>query len=184
MTKPIVEILLKKIASSVLTQKELVATLQNAQRHEDISDEDRERLIDAVELQLRDRFPRSAKTMFGPVDRQARSLLTGVQRDASERVDLSKNRVLNRVKTGGDMIAGRYHLDVYVSYKNHLGQRLSLDIRQEKPLDKPAARVQLAQVGGHDAGSIYMREYALDEFEAAAADYLAQIGVVATSQRP
>jgi hypothetical protein len=174
----LVERLLVQVAAGGMTQRELVTLFQNAQRHPTISDEQREHVVLAIEAQLRERFPRSARGMFGPADQHARFLLEGVQALAAKTVDLSRNRVLNRVKTGGDMISGRFHLDVYVSYKNHLGQRISLDIRQERPLDRPAARVQLVQVGGDKAGPVYDRRYEMEEFEAAADDYLRQAAKV------
>ena len=174
--------LLSDIASGEMEQKRLIALFQNAQRNDQITDEQKEELVSAIEAQLRDRFPRSAKSMFGPADRHARQLLDGVQKQVGAAIDLSRNRVLNRVKTGGDMIAGRYHLDVYVSYKNQKGQRLSLDIRQERPLDQPIARVQLVQVGGDNAGSLYERIYEMGEFNAAADDYKLQVAQVAAAE--
>lgn len=171
----LIEPLLRKVATGGLTQKELVAAYQNTLRTDAISDEARERLVSAVELQLRERFPRSAKKMFGPVDEQARGLLTNLQQQIAERFDLSKNAVGNHVKTGGEVIAGRYEVDVYISYKNSLGQRASLDVRQEKTTDKPAARVQLVQVGGKEAGTVFVKSYELEAFDEAARDYLKQL---------
>ena len=168
---PQVQKLLALISSGTMSQQRLVAMFENAQRYPTISDEERELLVQAVEHQLRERFPKSAKSIFGPVDEKARGLLGGVQDQVASQFDLSANRVLNRVKTGGDMIAGRYHLDVYVSYKDHEGRNVSLDIRQERQLDRPAARVQLRKVHGHDAGQLYERTYELEAFEDAATDY-------------
>lgn len=177
----LVQKLLSEIASGSMTQPRLIALFQNAQRNARVTDEQKERLAVAIEAELRERFPRSAKSMFGPADGHARHLLDGVQKEVGAAIDLSRNRVLNRVKTGGDMIAGRYHLDVYVSYKNQNGQRLSLDIRQQTPLDRPTARVQLVQVGGENAGPLYEQSYEMDQFDAAGEDYKLKVVQVAAS---
>ncbi len=122
----------------------------NAERFQGIDEIQREDLIQLIENRLRSVSPSAATKVFGPKDSEAREYLAQVFWQTSSEFDLSQNQVKNGVKTGGDMIAGRKHVDVYISYKNKNKWRAALTWLQDTPADVPYLRVEKIQVGTKD----------------------------------
>lgn len=170
-----IERLIDMIQSGQLNQRQLDNLYDNASSYVGIEEVDREHLLEEIMTALRVRFPAAAKRRFGAKDQFARALLTPVFEESQRQFDLSTNRVLNKVKTGGDMLSGRAHVDVYVSYKNQDSRRLSLDIRQETPDRAPIARLMDLIVG---TATVETREYPLDQFSLAGAAYLDRLGTM------
>ena len=77
-----------------------------------------ENLMDEFQLCFRDRFPKAAKHLYGAKDAEVRAQLEHILNRIKIKYDVSGNVVANHVKTGGDMMAGRSYLSVYISYKN------------------------------------------------------------------
>ncbi|MEL7213721.1 MAG: hypothetical protein AAGK92_13745 [Pseudomonadota bacterium] len=150
----------KEIDKQVAVAKERIASLsdpkallrfhENVERFEGIDDVQREYLIQLIEERLRIVSPSAATKVFGPKDSEAREILEQIFLRTCSEFDLSQNQVKNGVKTGGDMIAGRKHVDVYISYKNDGKWRASLAWLQDTPADVPNLHVQKLQVGSQD----------------------------------
>ena len=136
--------------TSLSDPKALLRFHENVERFQGIDDVQREDLIQLIEERLRNISPSSATKVFGPKDSEAREFLEQVFLQTSSEFDLSQNQVKNGVKTGGDMIAGRKHVDVYISYKNNDKWRASLAWLQDTPADVPYLRVEKLQVGSQD----------------------------------
>ncbi|MDE4175692.1 hypothetical protein PXK01_16135 [Phaeobacter sp. PT47_59] len=135
---------------SLSDPKALLRFHENVERFQGIDDVQREDLIQLIEERLRSVSPSAATKVFGPKDSEAREFLEQVFLRTCSEFDLSQNQVKNGVKTGGDMIAGRKHVDVYISYKNNDKWRTSLAWLQDTPADVPYLRVEKLQVGSQD----------------------------------
>jgi hypothetical protein len=118
--------MIRKIEAGGFTEQELLNLYVNAQERQ--ADD----VLAAVTLQLRERFTRTANRLFGAKQGDAQATLQAVLDDLSAKFDLSANKVGRGVKTGGDMIAGRKYLDLYISYKNAAGEAGLLALVQEE----------------------------------------------------
>jgi hypothetical protein len=181
-TRALVSKLLEKIAGDGLSEAQLGSLYENATDYPEMDEGDRENLIAAIEDKLRSSFPKAAKRRFGPKDEFARNLLEPIFQKSVATFDLSGNKVLNKVKTGGDMMKGIAHVDVYISYKNVRKQRLSLNVRQETAESPPMVVVQTVAIGGGAAPTAHA-DYALAEFERAAKIYLHDLAEVVAVDR-
>ncbi|WP_134012572.1 hypothetical protein [Litoreibacter halocynthiae] len=140
----------KERISSLSDPKALLRFHENVERFQGIDEVQREDLIQLIEERLRSVSPSAATKVFGPKDSEAREILEQVFLRTCSEFDLSQNQVKNGVKTGGDMIAGRKHVDVYISYKNDDKWRASLAWLQDTTADVPNLRVEKLQVGSQD----------------------------------
>lgn len=153
------------------SEKELIALYNNAINNDRVSDVDKERVIAEIELQTRLRFPRSAKRLFGAKEKKARAILEAFYDAISEKFDFSNNVLKNGVKTGGCMLSGEYHVNLYMSYKNseNFGAAISLD--QKTADSELLSEVRLYRTNCAEVGNIERREFSLDDFDAAKALY-------------
>ena len=119
----------------------------NISKFPDISDIEREQLIEIVTDLIHTKFPKRAKSIFGGKSEKAKILLEEVFNQLKEEFDWSKNKIGTRVKVGGDMIAGRQFVVWYISYKNDHGINTGFVYRQLKPTDEPFIEVYKRQVG-------------------------------------
>lgn len=154
------------------SKKSLLTIYNNAQNHPTISDNEREVLVEAIELRLREVSPSAAKKIFGGADADARDYLQAAYESAIQKFDFTENRVRNGVKTGGDMISGKVYVDVYTSYKNSEGwhvflQWIKLDFQAE-----PFLLVKKYQGGESNLSSFEKWKYSLDQREEAEAKYI------------
>ena len=119
----------------------------NISNSQDISEYEREQLIEIVTGLIHAKFPKRVKSIFGGKSEKAKILLEEVFNQLKKEFDWSKNKIGSRVKVGGDMIAGRQHVCWYISYKNEDGINAGFIYRQLKPTDEPFIEVYKRQVG-------------------------------------
>lgn len=126
----------------------------NIHRHTDLEDIDRETLDEAVLQRLRVVSPAIATRLGGPKDAQGREFLEAFYERLATDLDLSGNQLKNGVKTGGYMINGTRHVDVYISYKTVNRKNLSLAWIQNDVRSKPWLHLLLRQVGSGAMGEL------------------------------
>lgn len=126
----------------------------NVERHPDLADADRDTLNEAIMQRLRVVSPAIAKRLGGPKDAQGREFLAAFLENLSETFDLSGNQLKSGVKSGGFMLNGTRHVDVYISYKTATGKNLSLVWIQEDAGSKPYLQILMRQVGTENAGTL------------------------------
>lgn len=122
-------------AFKVLEEKEFTAVqaknfYRNILAEKNISENDRDRLVEKLEEKMRRITPRVANQIFGPKDNEARILLEEAFSELETYFDFSQNKVGNGVKTGGHMISGQAYIDVYISYKNENQTHVALGLYQ------------------------------------------------------
>ena len=127
--------------------KELQNYYNNINNSKEISDYEREYLIDIVEKKIRVKFPNKAKKILGGKSAKAKELLDELYRTLVEEFDWSQYNVGNKVKVGGSMIGGKEYVCWYISYKNDDGYSTGLHYRQIKPEDDPYLEVDYRRVG-------------------------------------
>ena len=137
---------LRVIEEKEHTKIELQNYFNNINASDDINENERELLINTVELIIKTKHPSIAKKMFGSKEAKAREFLESLFLELSKEFDWSKNLVESRVKTGGDMINGNNYVCLYISYKNNLGINTGLHYRQITPKDDPFLEVQMRQI--------------------------------------
>jgi hypothetical protein len=155
--------LIAKIKEGKLSQQELINLYNNANRSNSVSEDDKEKIISAIEETTRLRFPKAANKLFGAKDNQAREILLEIYQRLEKKFNFASNKLRNGVKTGGDMIAGRCFIQVYLSYKNLQNFGASLDLQQDCVDSELKAFVRYYKTGGADAGTIETREYGIDD---------------------
>jgi hypothetical protein len=164
-TDPRVQRVLNVIEIKKLTEEQLRNLYENVCKDNAITEADREIIISRIELKLRSVSPRLSKKIFGPKDSSARMMLEEVHDRISNLFDLSSNKVGNGVKTGGDMIAGRAYVDVYVSYKNKENWHVGICLYQAS-IDSPMiCRVRKYNTSDNDKLSKFVSDYSISEFD-------------------
>lgn len=147
-----------------MTEKELVNLYNNA-RERNAGD-----VMMAIERQMRGQFPRAANRFFGKKESVAIDKLQSVLDKLEGEIDLSKNKIKNGVKPGGDMLGEKKYLNVYASYKNSAGSGALLSLEQDSVDSELMAIVRTYQVGKES--SHHDRTYTMDDFELAAHEYI------------
>ena len=166
---------IESIKTREMNSKELENFYNNATRDQNITEAEREAVITALETRIRISAPGMAKTLFGPKDADGRVLLDKVHDALAAEFDLSKNTVGARVKTGGRMIRGEVHVDVYISYKAADRRHLNLTYLQRKPEDEPTLVVRLYQTGPTVTEPQIYEEFCLASVDLATACYRAHL---------
>ena len=106
----------KRIETEELSIKELKNYFNNILKYPKITDIERELLVNAVEKQIRVKFPNNAKKILGGKSAKAQELLDEIYKDLTQEFDWSNNNVGNKVKVCGSMItvknifAGIFHI--------------------------------------------------------------------------
>ena len=113
-----VAILLEKINAGGMTVQQLQNAYANTENHAEVTDEQREDLIEAITSQMRKDYPAVANKKFGPVIRDSRQQLEAYLEGPCLRFDLSENGHKTKVKVGGDIIKGETLINDYISYRN------------------------------------------------------------------
>lgn len=162
---------LDMVENKELTSVQLNNLYNNVQKYEAITDEEREAVIAAVEAKIKVVDPRKAKRLFGPKDAQARVMMEEAYAAISEEFDLTANVLKNGVKTGGDMIAGRKYIDVYLSYKNTDNWNFGFGYNQDTVDELPYLRTRLYQTGGKQEETMEVHNYSVEEFSEALSAY-------------
>lgn len=145
------------IGRGELTRQGLRNFYDNATRDKNLTEAEREAVISALEARIRITSPRDAKAMFGPKDADARAFLARIHDALEVEFDLSGNTVGAGVKTGGDMISGKFHVVVYISYKGADRRHTGLAVVQRTSESDPILAVSLYQTG-RDVSVPDMRE--------------------------
>tara|TARA_B110000305_G_C19274108_1_gene555986 strand:+ start:73 stop:654 length:582 start_codon:yes stop_codon:yes gene_type:complete len=120
---------------------------KNISKSLEISENEKEKLIDIIKNLIHTNFPKKAKNIFGKKSEQAIILLEEVFNQLKEEFDWSKNKIGSRVKVGGDMINGSQHVVYYISYKNEKSINTGFIYRQFNPTEDPFIEVYKRQLG-------------------------------------
>ena len=138
---------LNYIETKELSKTELVNFFNNINNSTKITDYEREVLTEAVEKQIRVKFPKSAKKILGGKSAKAQELLQEIYSLLTKEFDWSKNCVGNKVKVSGRMIAGKEYVGWYISYKNDDGYSTGFGYRQITVEDDPYLEIDHRRVG-------------------------------------
>ena len=141
-----VENLLRMINAGTYSADSLINVFNNATENENvkITEEQREELVEAIEIQLWASSARKAKKLLGARNRKTHEQLQRFLDDLLTRHDLSENKHKTKVKVGGNVLRGEAITYDYISYRNretgmiaHLAFRriteednLELDVRK------------------------------------------------------
>lgn len=157
--------LIERIRSGKFSERELINLWQNAETRGVTA------VMNAVKIQMRADFPRTANRMFGAKESEAKALLEEVFCKLAAAHNLSGNRLKNGVKAGGDMISGQKFVDVYLSYRNASGVGAILILAQDDPASELTAKVGYYEAGnGTFEGE---RAFQMHDFERAVEAYTA-----------
>ena len=129
------------------SKTELINFFNQVNKDEKITDHEREILIEAVEKQMRIKFPKSAKKILGGKSAKAQELLEEIFDLLKKEFDWSKNKVKSKVKVGGKMISGEWFVDWYISYKNNDDYSTGFGYIQKKPEEDPFLSINYGRVG-------------------------------------
>lgn len=120
----------------------------NINKYKDISDYEKEYLIDATVKKIRREFPYHATKILGGKSAKAQELLEEIFKTLSTDFDWSNNCVGSRVKVGGLMMSGDYYVCYYISYKNKHNFTAELSYNQKTIEEDPCLMVEYRKVGG------------------------------------
>lgn len=98
-------------------KKELRALYNNAVDTNRFNEEKFEELAQAIEDEMRTRFPQEAKRIFGGLDTKHRRLLKELLQQVVANFDTSANKHKTKVKCGAGVFKGDKLIDVYISFK-------------------------------------------------------------------
>lgn len=113
-----VENVLRMIRSGDLAAPQLVNLFENVNSHKEVSDEQREEVVEAIQDQLWATSKSSAKKIFGPRNRDTQENLQKFLDELKARHDLSQNQHKTKVKVGGNVLRGEALIYDYISYRN------------------------------------------------------------------
>lgn len=168
---------LLNIIEGLTDSKKLINFYNNTSAHKDITEYEREVLLEVIEGKLREIAPAAATRALGRnKDADARIYLDGIYQQTLDQFDLSGNRVKNGVKTGGGMISGRKFVDVYISYKNEAGWHTLLRWFQDSASSQRYLETFLYQTGPHSGDGSINKRFEVGEEDAAAKEYIEQVG--------
>lgn len=156
--------LLQQIETGKLSDKELTNLLNNANRL-DVPVEDRELLIEAIELKMRMISPSKATKLFGNKDTDYREKLESFLVNLEIGYDLSKNKLENRVKTGGSVINGTAHIDVYISYKSLNQINLSIGFFQVDIDSEPEVYLRQKNLAVGEKSTLLSKKSGAENFD-------------------
>ena len=156
--------LIEKVRSGSLTEKGLTNLHNNVRGHKLPG------VVAAIERQMRGQFPKAANRLFGKKEAFASQRLQEALVVLEGQVKPGANAVTNGVKPGGQKTSEKKYLNVYASYRNPVGVVVYLSLEQET-IDSEL----FAEVGQYKIGKDPFRnerKYTMDEFDAAAAEYV------------
>ncbi len=169
---------LAAIETKEMNRRGLRNFYENAIRTPDITEAEREAVIAALETRIWISAPSDAKVLFGPKDAEARHLLEKIHDELAAEFDLSGNTVGSGVKTGGSMISGEVHVDVYISYKAEDRRHATFGYVVKKPGTDPILLIRLYQTGKDATEPDLREEFPIDALEEAAARYRANLMLI------
>ncbi|MBZ0133456.1 MAG: hypothetical protein K8F53_12655 [Rhodocyclaceae bacterium] len=166
--------LIESVCSGKFSERELINLYKNAATRNATA------VMDAVKIQMRADFPRAANRMFGAKESEANALLEDIFRKLAAAHDFTANRLKNGVKAGGEMISGKKHIDVYISYKNGKGFGAVLGLVQDDPESELTARVGYYKTG--NGGFREAQVFQMHDFTQAVEAYKAQLSKVLSGE--
>ena len=113
-----VENVLEMIRSGKFNAAQLVNLYDNVNSHKDVTDQQREDVVEAIEIQLWATKASSAKRIFGARNRDTHEKLQVFLNELQTRHDLSENQHKTKVKVGGKVLKGEAIVYDYISYRN------------------------------------------------------------------
>jgi hypothetical protein len=162
--------LIDNIRNGKFTERELINLYKNA------TTQNATAIMDAVKIKMRADFPRAANRMFGAKQNKATAILEDVINKLSTTYNFNANRVRNGVKAGGEMISGKKHIDVYISYKNDNGFATSLGLIQDDLESELIAKVDYYKTGNDSFREEQV--FKMHDFDHAVHAYKAQLSKV------
>jgi hypothetical protein len=114
-----VENILAKIEIGSFDADGLCNLLRNIEADVSVTDLQRENLNEAAVARLRKHHKREAKKMLGAPNSETSDQLETYLAELIGRFDLSANGHKNKVKVGGNVIAGNADIYDYISYRNN-----------------------------------------------------------------
>jgi len=139
-----VENILARTKQGQYDARQLRNLYRNVGANKELTDAQRENLVEAIEIQLWKDHPREAKRLFGARNRETRSQLEKYFTSLRERFDLSENHHKNKVKVGGSVISGHAKIYDYISYRNNDTRDIVFlafrKIDEDMPLDIPVGK--------------------------------------------
>ncbi|MDT0605043.1 hypothetical protein [Thalassotalea castellviae] len=170
--------LVQKIESDKYSEKQLINLYNNANNKKDLSEEDKEILVEAIENNTRLRFPRAAKRIFGAKESVANTILEKLHQtlSQSQSINFTSNKLKNGVKTGGRMISGEFYIDVYMSFKNSENQGAYISLTQKTIDDELIVTVGRYSTHNPDSGVKNESKGGIDSFEDYAIIYQNHLG--------
>lgn len=133
--------IINKIARGEYPEKELIGLKTNA------TERGYPDVIKAVEHQMRKQFPKAASKVFGAKGDDAKAKLEETYSELAAAFDLSKNKMRNGVKAGGERIKGKVYIDWYISYRNADKYGVLLGLIQEAVDTELKAVVRYSKTG-------------------------------------
>lgn len=163
-----VENILALIKQGHYGARQLCNLFRNVGANKELDDAQRESLVEAIEIQLWKDYSREAQRLFGARNRKTRSKLENYFTSLQERFDLSANHHKNKVKVGGNVIAGDAKIFDYISYRNNDTRRIAFlafrKIGEDMPLDIAVGKYV---VGENDVMDPSFRTFIPAKFDAA-----------------
>lgn len=158
---------LQLISKPDITDKQLTNLFGNVQSEGQISDVDRELLVDAIAQKLRQTNPTKAKALFGAKDIEAIEVLTRAYDFIKSKYDLTQNTLKNGIKIGGDMINGEAYISHYLSYKNKEQWGCVISYFQESLETAPELRVKRYRTGKDQRVEPEENSFSIEQYESA-----------------
>ena len=155
---------LSLIEQGDLNKSQLINMYNNCLRDGEITEEEVELLISAIEKAMRIEAPKEATKLFGPKDSEPKKLLQAIYDKLKTAYDLSDN-ILPRegVKTGGRIMSGDAFIDSYISYKNPDMWNVGMGYTQLSHKDEPFLVVNFYQTGTNKSDNGEKHEFTLTE---------------------
>ena len=152
--------------------KELIAMYNNSQKHEKITDYEREILSDTLVSILRTKYPKQSSRILGNKSIAAQELLEEMLVKVKEEFNWESNKHDKHVKAGGSMISGKKFVCWYISYKNSQGWSCGFGYIQVTPNDLPYLEINKREISKNSIYepmskkyNIHSKQDALDNFK-------------------
>ena len=162
-----VENVLGIIRSGDLAAPQLINLFNNVNSHKDVSDLQREEVVEAIQDQLWATSKSSAKKTFGPRNRDTQEKLQKFLDDIKTRHDLSQNQHKTKVKVGGKVLKGEALIYDYISYRNSETKMIAYmafrRIAKKDPLEIAVKKVHVKDQHGAGEQETLFQEHEFNE---------------------
>jgi len=163
-----VENVLGMIRSGNFDAPQLVNLFDNVNSHKEVTEQQREDVIEAIQTQLWATSKSSAKKIFGPRNRDTHEKLQNFLDELQTRHDLSQNQHKTKVKVGGNVLRGEAVIYDYISYRNSATKMIAhmafRKIAEEDTLEIAVKQVHVQDQHGAEEQEVLFQEH---DFEAA-----------------